>query len=64
VFWGGAVDTQHTLAFGTPAQVRDEARRNIGIFGRGGGLVYNNVHNIQATVPTENMLALLESVRG
>jgi hypothetical protein len=64
VFWGGAVDAQHTLAFGTPAQVREEARRNIAILGRGGGLVYNNVHNIQATVPTENMLALLQSVKG
>jgi hypothetical protein len=62
VFWGGAVDAQHTLAFGTPAQVREEASRNVRTFGAGGGFVFNNVHNIQATVPTENILALLQSV--
>ena len=64
VFWGGAVDAQHTLAFGTPQQVREEALRNRAIFGRNGGFVFNNVHNIQATVPTENMLALLRSAGG
>jgi hypothetical protein len=63
VFWGGAVDAQHTLAFGTAEQVSAEARRNIGTFGREGGFVFNNVHNIQATVPTENILALLRSVK-
>ena len=62
VFWGGAIDAQHTLQFGTAAQVREEALRNAGIFGQGGGFVFNNVHNIQATVPTENMVALLGSV--
>jgi uroporphyrinogen-III decarboxylase len=64
VFWGGAVDVQHTLAFGTPAQVREEAARNVGVFGQGGGFVFNNVHNIQATVPTENIVALFEAARG
>ncbi len=63
-FWGGAVDAQHTLAFGTPEQVRTEARHNISVFSKGGGFVCTNVHNIQATVSTENMLALLEAVRG
>jgi uroporphyrinogen-III decarboxylase len=64
VFWGGAVDPQRTLPFGTPAQVREETRANIATFSAGGGYVFNNVHNIQATVPTENILAMLESVRG
>ncbi len=64
VFWGGAVDVQHTLAFGTAEQVSAEARRNSATFGRQGGFVYNNVHNIQATVPTENILALLRGVNG
>jgi hypothetical protein len=63
VFWGGAVDVQSTLAFGTPDQVRAEAKRNTAVLGRGGGFVYNNVHNIQATVPTENILALFRSAR-
>ena len=64
VFWGGAVDAQHTLAFGRPEQVREEALRNSAVFGRGGGFVFNNVHNIQATVPAENMLALLTAAKG
>ncbi|HET6450525.1 MAG TPA: uroporphyrinogen decarboxylase family protein [Spirochaetia bacterium] len=63
VFWGGAVDAQHTLAFGTPDQVRAEAVRNRRTFGTGGGFVYTNVHNIQATVPTENMLALFDGAK-
>jgi len=63
VFWGGAVDAQHTLAFGTADQVRTEAAHNIEVFGKGGGFVFNNVHNIQATVPTENVLAMLHSVQ-
>ncbi|HEY9595735.1 MAG TPA: uroporphyrinogen decarboxylase family protein [Spirochaetia bacterium] len=64
VFWGGALDAQHTLPFGTPEQVREEALRNIGIFGRGGGFVFNNVHNIQSLVPTENIVAMLRAVEG
>ncbi len=61
-FWGGAVDAQHTLAFGTAEAVREEASRNVSIFNKGGGFVFNNVHNIQATVPTENIRALFEAV--
>jgi hypothetical protein len=61
VFWGGAVDAQHTLAFGKPEEVKAEAAHNLATFNRGGGFVFNNVHNIQATVPTENMLALFEA---
>jgi hypothetical protein len=62
VFWGGAIDVQHTLTFRSADQVREEAKRNVRIFSTGGGFVFNNVHNIQATVPTENILALLASV--
>jgi uroporphyrinogen-III decarboxylase len=63
VFWGGAIDSQHTLQFGTAAQVREEALKNAAIFGQGGGFVFNNVHNIQATVPTENIVALFDTLR-
>jgi hypothetical protein len=63
-FWGGAVDAQHTLPFGTPAEVRAEAGRNIATFGTGGGFVFNNVHNIQATVPVENIMAMLGAAGG
>jgi uroporphyrinogen-III decarboxylase len=63
VFWGGGVDSQGSLSFGTPEQVRDEVRQNIETFKKGGGFVFNNVHNIQATVPVENLLALFETLK-
>ncbi len=63
VFWGGGVDSQRTLAFGTPGEVKEEVSRNLEIFGKGGGYVFNNVHNIQATVPIENLTALFETVK-
>ncbi|MBN1442532.1 MAG: methyltransferase, partial [Planctomycetes bacterium] len=62
-FWGGGVDTQQTLPFGTPEEVREEVRQRIEIFGRGGGFVFNTVHNVQARTPTANLLALYEAVR-
>jgi len=64
VFWGGGVDTQQTLPFGSPAQVRTEAGERIRILGRQGGLVFNTIHNIQAGTPTENLIALFETVAG
>jgi len=63
VFWGGGVDTQGTLPFGTPQEVRRQVRERIRIFGRGGGYVFNSTHNLQARVPKENLLALFETVR-
>lgn len=62
-FWGGSVDTQQTLPFGTPDQVRDEVRERIEVFGRGGGFVFNAIHNIQARTPVENLLAMFDVVR-
>jgi len=61
VFWGGAVDTQHTLPFGTADQVRQEVKKNVETFMSGGGYVFNNVHNIQAGVPVENVLAMFRA---
>lgn len=63
VFWGGGVDTQDVLPHGTPAEVRDEVRRNIEALAPGGGFVFNTVHNIQADVPPENIVAMIEAVR-
>jgi len=62
-FWGGGVDTQKTLPFGTPDEVRAEVRERIEIFGRGGGFVFNTVHNVQANTPAENLVALYDAVR-
>lgn len=62
VFWGGGIDTQHVLPFGTPDEVRAHVAQNIAIFGQGGGFVFNAVHNIQGGVPTENLVALFEAL--
>jgi hypothetical protein len=63
VFWGGGVDSQGVFSFGTPDEVRKEVRRNIEVFKAGGGFVFNNVHNVQATVPVENLVAFFETYR-
>jgi hypothetical protein len=63
VFWGGGVDTQKTLAFGKPEEVRAEVLRRCEVFGKGGGFVFNAVHNIQANVPVKNIVAMFEAVK-
>ncbi len=61
VFWGGGIDAQHILPFAEPAEVREQVRCNLEIFKPGGGYIFNNVHNIQAGVPPQNVLALYEA---
>jgi uroporphyrinogen-III decarboxylase len=63
VFWGGGVDTQHTLPFGTPAEVREQVLSRCEVFGRDGGFVFNSIHNIQAGTPVANVVAMLDAVR-
>ena len=62
-FWGGGVDTQRTLPFGSVDEVRHEVRERIKVFGRGGGFVFNTIHNVQPLTPVENMLAMYETVK-
>ncbi|MFA5786071.1 MAG: uroporphyrinogen decarboxylase family protein [Actinomycetota bacterium] len=62
-FWGGGMDTQRVLPFGTPDEVRSQVKERIEIFGSGGGFVFNPIHNAQAGVPVENLLAMYEAVR-
>lgn len=62
-FWGGGVDTQKTLPFGAPDDVRREVRERLRIFAPGGGFVFNTIHNVQPLSPVENVLALYETVR-
>lgn len=61
VFWGAGVDTQKNLPHGTVQSIRDEVKRNIEILAPGGGFVFSAVHNIQADVPPENLVAMLEA---
>lgn len=63
VFWGGGVDTQNTLPFGTPDQVRAEVKARLQDFSPGGGYVFNTVHNVQPMVPVENLLAMYAAFR-
>ncbi len=63
VFWGGGVDTQKTLPFGTPEQVKREVTERCRIFGKGGGYVFNAIHNIQQKIPIENLIAMFETVQ-
>jgi uroporphyrinogen decarboxylase len=60
-FWGGGIDAQHILPRATPQEVREHVRRNIEAFKPGGGYIFNNVHNIQADVPAENVVAMFDA---
>jgi hypothetical protein len=63
VFWGGGVNTQQTLPFGTPDEVRQEVLERLRIFAPGGGYVFNAIHNIQQLTPVENILAMNEAIQ-
>jgi len=62
-FWGGGVDTQRVLPFGSPAEVVDEVRRRIDDLAPGGGFVFAAIHNIQAFVPPENIIAAFDTAQ-
>lgn len=62
-FWGGGVNTQQTLAFGTPEEVYANTCENINIFRKNGGFVFNTIHNVQADIPVENFLAMMDAVK-
>ncbi len=63
-FWGGGVDTQRTLPFGTPAEVRDQVTSRLRTFAPGGGFVFNTIHNVQARTPVANIVAMVEAVHA
>lgn len=63
VFWGGGIDTQQTLPYATPEKIREEVLRLCDIFAKDGGYVFNTVHNIQANIPVENIVAVINAVK-
>ena len=63
VFWGGGVDTQKTLPFGTPQEVYDQVKERMRIFSSGGGYVFGSIHNIVAKTPVENIIAMLNAFK-
>ena len=62
VFWGGGCDTQSILRIGTPQEVSDHVKKQVEILAPGGGFVFQQVHNILADVPAENIVAMFEAV--
>lgn len=64
VFWGGGIDTQKLLPFGTPEQVAEQVKERCEIFGKDGGFVFNSIHNLQAGTPIKNIVAMLDAFRG
>ena len=63
-FWGGGIDTQKTLPYGSPKEVTEEIKQNVDIFNKGGGFVFGAVHNIQTNVPLENILAMIKALQS
>ena len=61
IFWGGCCNTRDVLTNGTPKDVEEDVKKRIEILGCAGGLIFNQVHNIQANVPPENIIALFET---
>jgi uroporphyrinogen decarboxylase len=59
--WGGGIDAQHVLPTASPAEIREQVKRNLTAFKPGGGYVFNNVHNIQAGVRAQNVVALFDA---
>jgi hypothetical protein len=62
-FWGGGVDTQHTLPFGNPEEVFRQVTERINIYNKNGGFVFNTIHNAQPGIPVENFLTMLDAVK-
>jgi uroporphyrinogen decarboxylase len=62
--WGGGCDTQRVLARGTPEEVAADVRRRVRTLAPGGGFVFQQIHNVMADVPAENIVAMLGAVHA
>ncbi|MCL1854917.1 MAG: hypothetical protein FWF86_04210 [Clostridia bacterium] len=62
VFWGGGVETQTTLPYGTPEEVYEQVQARIRVFGETNGFVFAAVHNIQYGVPFANIQSMIRAV--
>ncbi|MCK4300554.1 MAG: hypothetical protein KAX80_13510, partial [Planctomycetes bacterium] len=61
---GGGCDTREVLPRGTPEEVEEDVRRRVSILGPGAGFVFQQIHNVMADVPPENIVAMLDAVNG
>ncbi|MHC4912322.1 MAG: uroporphyrinogen decarboxylase family protein [Planctomycetota bacterium] len=62
IFWGGGVDTQGRLPFGTADEVREQVAERVKVFGQKRGFVFATIHNIQSNTPVENVVAMFEAL--
>jgi hypothetical protein len=63
VFWGGGIDTQKTIQFGTPDEVRREVFERCEVFSKDGGFIFNSVHNIQGNTPLKNLVSMIDALK-
>jgi uroporphyrinogen decarboxylase len=63
-FWGGGCDTQWLLSHGTPEAITEHVKQQVEILRPGGGFVFQQVHNILADVPPQNIVAMFDAARG
>ena len=61
-FWGGGCDTQRILPLATPAEVEENVKELTSALSPGGGFIFQQVHNILANVPPENVVAMMNSI--
>lgn len=62
-FWGGGIETVGTLNIGTPSKIKEQVTERLEIFSKGGGFVFNTVHNILPDVPPQNIVAMFDAVK-
>ena len=62
VFWGGGCNTRDVLGVGTPQQIAEDVRERVRILAPGGGFVFQQIHNIMANVPPENIEAMFQAI--
>jgi uroporphyrinogen decarboxylase len=62
-FWGGGIENVGTLNGGTPEKIREQVLERMEVFSKGGGFVFNTVHNILPDVPPQNVLAMFDAVK-
>ena len=63
-FWGGGCDTQHILPEATAGEVAQHVRQQVQILSRDSGFVFQQVHNILADVPPENIIAMFDALNS
>ena len=60
-FWGGGSNTRDVLPYKSPAEVAEDVKRRVEVFSKGGGFVFNQIHNVMVDVPPENVIAMFDT---